>query len=120
MGATIDLFKGRIKFASGPDLVKLMLGITATEVLDSSSADATAATITNGRAISVDADGIIKFDYVDDSGNTTTEVKQVTAGAIYPYRNVTKAYRYYVDTTACTAKAYTTAGALTVGLKIHR
>ena len=118
--AGLNLMKGLSFLADGSALFKMMLGLTKTEFLDSSSGDATPSTIENCRMISCDSDGIIKFDYQTEDGESCTEVKQVLAGTMYPYRNVSKVYRYYVSTTPCTAKAYTAAGVLTVGLKIHR
>jgi hypothetical protein len=114
-----ERFKGFAETKGEPNL-RYLPGICETEVLNSASGDAVPATILNSRVVSFDADGIVKFDFQNDYGDTCTEVKQVNAGVWYHYRNVTKCYRYYKDTTASTAKAYTTAGALVVGMKLHR
>lgn len=71
----------------------------------------------NCRAMYADTDGIIKFDYIDNTGATKTEV--ASTAALPPLRRVTKIYRYYKDTTACTAKIYTSAGAEVVGVKLR-
>lgn len=119
--SAINVLKGLIFQLSGDNLQKLILGVTATEVINSTSGDAVPSNITNSRAISVDTDGIVKFDCLDDSGeNTTTEVKAVKAGVMYPYRNITKVYRYYTGTTALTATVYGSDGVAVKGLKVHR
>jgi hypothetical protein len=105
-------------------LLRLLPGVTETEVCNSDAADVVP-TMKNCRAISVDSDGIIKIDYEDDSGGTTTtEVKTVKAGMFYQYRNVSKVYRYYTGTTKLTATVYQIAGdgsaSLVVGVKLHR
>jgi len=63
-----------------------------------------------------------KNDFEGSGGKavTTTEVKQLTAGLLYPIRNVTTVYRYYTGTTAVTTKYYTSAGVLATGIKLHR
>ncbi len=99
---------------------RFLLGITETEVLNSASADAEPSTIKNSRVVSVDNDGIVKFDFKNDAGETCTEVKYMAKGSWYHYRNVSKVYRYYKDTTAVTAQVYSAAGALVNGLKLHR
>ena len=61
----------------------------------------------------VDCDGIVKVDYTDyDSTSAQTIVIQVYAGIPVMIQNVKKLYRYYVGTTAGTAKTYSAAGAL--------
>jgi hypothetical protein len=96
------------------------LGITETEVLNSSAADAEPATVKNSRAVSVDSDGIVKFSYKRDDGTETTEVKYMAKGVWYHYRNVTKVFRYYTGTTAITTTVYGTDGVAVNGLKVHR
>lgn len=116
---TENRLKGLPRDINGDDLKRLTLGITNTEVVDTSSADAIPA-MDNCRAVSVDVDGVMKFDYIDDAGeNTTTEVKTMKAGVIYPYRRVSKVYRYYTGTTAVT-QVYASTGSLVNGLKLHR
>jgi hypothetical protein len=102
----------------GGDIVqKMMLGYCHTEVVNSTSADATP-THLHCRAISVDTDGVTKFDTTDEAGTVTTEVKNLKAGTLIPARNVTKVYRYYVGTTAVTT-VYNSSGSLVNGLKLH-
>lgn len=103
-------------------LLRLLPGITETEVVNAAAGNAVP-TMTNCRALSVDTDGIIKIDYKDDyGGTTTTEVKTVKAGIFYQIRNVVKVYRYYTGTTEGTT-VYLISGSnasLVVGVKLHR
>lgn len=120
--ATFNLLKGLCNVLSNSDLMKMILGITATEVVDSSSEDIIP-TMLNCRAISVNTDGVSKFDFVDDSGeNTTTEVKTMKAGVLYQYRNVSKVYQHYTGTSDVTTVYKITGGSasLVPGLKLHR
>ena len=101
---------------------RLQLSYNNTVVLDASSADAESpAGFLKCRAISVDTAGIIKVDYTDDGGVAVTEVMRILAGLPRPVRNVTKLYRYYVGTTAGTAKAFNSAGTeVTNAVKLHK
>jgi len=114
-----ELFKGFPRI-SMEGAAKFLPGITETEVVSSASADGVPATINNSRLISVDTDGIVKFDFKDESGNVCTEVKYMAKGVWYHYRNVSKVYRYYTGTTAVTTTVYGTNGVAVVGLKLHR
>jgi hypothetical protein len=100
---------------------RLFVGVNEVEVLDASGGDATPATIINSRAFRVDVAGIIKITYTSDQGAVQTEVLYANAGQFYPYRNISKLFRYYVGTTAGTAKSYSAAGAeVTNAIKIYR
>lgn len=115
-----DRFLGMSSIAE-PYGIRMLVGVNAHEVLDASAGNVTPVSIENSRALKVDGSGIIKIDYVDDDGTTHTEVLHVVEGVFYEYRNVRNLYRYYVGTTALTAKAYTDAGVLTTGaIKIYR
>lgn len=99
----------------------MQLGYTEYELLDASAGNATAATVTNCRAIKADTGGIVKIDYKKADGSTVTEVLTLNSGIPLPVRNVVTLYRYYVDTTAGTAKSYTSAGAnVTNAIKLVR
>lgn len=109
----------RVKFDERRDDVRSILGSAGHYVADASSADVTlAAAQQKCRYFTVDVEGIIKFDYTDDAGNTYTRVMIASPGVNH-YLNITKVYRYYVGTTACTAQSYTDAGALIVGICVH-
>jgi len=70
------------------------------------------------RYAKIDTAGIIKVDYQSDNDVSRTEVLSVSAGEVVKIPNITKVYRYYVGTTACTTKVYTDAGLLVTGLKL--
>lgn len=115
--------KGLCNDLAGDNLKRLILGITNTEVVNTSAGDVTP-TMTNCRAISVDVDGTMKLSYTDDFGEVvTTEVKSMKAGVMYPYRNVVKVFQYYTGTSAV-ATVYQIAedgtASLVNGLKLHR
>jgi len=105
----------------GPDMAaKLMMPTHDHEVVDSSASNATPV-MENSRLVYVDVTGIIKFDYVNDlTGATQTEIMTLNAGAPLPFRNVSRVYRYYTGTSACTAQVFKADGTLTVGLKLRR
>jgi hypothetical protein len=115
----LNVFKGLAKL-SMEGAAPFIPGITETEVINAASADSVPGTIMNSRAVSVDSDGIVKFDFKNDDGDTCSEVKYMAKGTWYHYRNVSKVYRYYKDTTAATATVYGTNGIAVVGLKLHR
>jgi hypothetical protein len=112
-------FHGLGKF-SAEGASKFIPGITETEVVSSASADGVPATIQNSRLVSVDSDGIVKFDFKNDNGVVCTEVKYMAKGVWYHYRNVSKVYRYYTGTSAVTTTVYGTDGVAVAGLKLHR
>lgn len=107
-------------------------GVRSYEFLNASSADAVPTLMVNTPstssinsgfcdAIGCDTDGIIKIDYVGHDGKTYTEVLKLLGGVPVRFKNVTKLYRYYVSTTAGTAKSYTAAGAeVTNAIKLYR
>jgi len=98
--------------------IRELYGCGRHEVLDASSGDA-APSNTCCRYAECDADGIVKFDYLDATdGSTKTVIKQVVAGSIIHNPNITKVYRYYVSTTAITAQTYNASGTLINGLRL--
>ena len=106
---------------SNDKLTQLLIGTARHEVLNCAAANATPSEIDNCRQIYCDGAGIIKFDYVDDNDQQTyTEVMYVVAGIPRAVRNVSKVYRYYTGTTACTATVYNDAGTLVAGMKLRR
>lgn len=119
MSSFMNIWRGLAK-VSTEGAAPFSLGITAKEVLNAASGDATPSTIENSRVVGVDTDGIVKFDYKDDQGNITTEVKYMAKGVWYHYRNVSKVYRYYTDTTPITATVYGDDGVAVAGLKVYR
>jgi len=76
----------------------------------------------NCRAISVDTDGIVKFDYkTDGEGATRTCVRYLNKGTIHQQRNVTRVYKHYKSATECTGKVFEDdTGESVIGLKLHR
>jgi hypothetical protein len=107
---TVDEEKNQIRFFSGQQNHK---------VCDSSSADVPlTGEDAKCRYAKVDVTGIIKVTYKSDGGADRTEVLVANAGEKILIPNITTVYRYYVDTTPCTAQVYTDAGALVVGLKL--
>lgn len=118
-----SLFSGLIPepVANGLALIRLLVGTAKHETVDCASADVTP-TMKNCRVIYADqAGGVVKVSYTDDSdGETYTEVIELQQGVLYPVRNVTKVFRYYVGTTACTAGAWGDAGAAVTGIKLRR
>ncbi len=98
-----------------------ILGYNDTFILDASSATAIAPlTFRNCRAISVDVSGIIRIRYFNKAGKFS-EVKQVTAGLIYPIRNVERLYRFYTGSTPGTAESFSALGVTIVNaIKLHR
>ena len=114
-----NLFEGFARI-SMEGAAKYIPGITETEVVTSASADAEPSTIKNSRLVSVDSDGIVKFDFKNEAGNVCTEVKYMAKGVWYHYRNVSKVYRYYKGTTAVTTTVYNSSGNAVAGLKLHR
>jgi len=98
--------------------IRELFGCARHEVLDAGSGDASPSN-TCCRYAECDADGIVKFDYLDATdGSTKTVVKQVIAGSIIHNPNITKVYRYYTGTTAITAQVYNAAGTLVNGLRL--
>ena len=122
MGNNINEMEGLVKGVSPADrAIRMTMGWNEYELLDASSADATPTSIDNCRAIVADSAGIVKIDYVSDDNGTMTEVKYLAAGQHVPCRNVSKLYRYYVGTTAGTAKSYNSAGSeITNAIKLYR
>jgi len=99
----------------------MQLGYTEYEFLDASAGNATAATVTNCRAIKADIGGFVKIDYTKADGSTVTEVLTLVSGIPLPVRNVVTLYRYYVGTIAGTATSYSSAGAeITNAIKLLR
>jgi hypothetical protein len=122
----MDILKG-IPQIFGDGVLRLLLGTNSHEVLNAEDATGDYAEtdettgIRNGRVIYVDVAGIMKFTYYDDAaGVDKTEVMYMNAGQLYQIRRAYKAYKVYVGATACTAKIYTDAGALKIGVKIRR
>jgi hypothetical protein len=115
----LNIFKGLAPM-SAEAAARFLPGITQTEVVNAASGNAAPATILNSRLVSVDTDGVVKFDFKDDQGNTCTEVKYMAKGTWYHYRNVSNVYRYYTGTTAITTTVYGTNGVAVAGLKVHR
>lgn len=107
-------------------VTEMLSGGTDTIFVSSASADQTVdnnaslAAFTNCRFITCDTGGIIKLDLSDSGGVTKTVVLRLVAGAVYPIRNVTKVYRYYVATTPCTALSFSAAGVESVGIHLWR
>lgn len=98
--------------------IRELYGCCRHEIIDASSGDATPSN-TCCRYAECDADGIVKFDYLDSSdGSTKTVIKQVTAGGIIHNPNITKVYRYYTGSTAITAQVYNSSGTLVNGLRL--
>lgn len=92
-------------------------------VVNVASADVDLTTVEEGkwlncRYATVDTTGIIKYDYKGDNGKSRTEVKVAVAGTIIQVPNIVKVYRYYIETTSCTAEVYTDAGVSVVGIKL--
>lgn len=73
----------------------------------------------NCREIYVDVAGTVKYDYVDDEGETRTEVQYLPLGP-WPHRNVCAIYGTIDGSTACTGKVYDDNGNLVVGMKVRR
>lgn len=98
------------------DDLREFLGAAIHYEADSSTGDCTVPDdYKHCRYFECDTAGIIKFDYLTPAGNTATRVMIAQAG-INHYRNITRVYRYYKDTTACTASIYNSAGASKVGI----
>jgi hypothetical protein len=104
---------------SGDRANVLMIPSAEHEVVNCKSGDVVPS-IQNCRFIYSDIDGIVKFDYLDVSGNTKTEVMAVNAGTWYPVRNVVRVYQYYTGTTAITSGAYGADGVSVEGIKLRR
>jgi hypothetical protein len=118
-----SVFRGLIPetVANGLGLIRMLVGTARHETVNCAAADVVP-TMKNCRAIYADqASGIVKISYVDDSdGETYTEVIELQQGVFYPIRNVTRVFRYYVGTTACTAKAWGDTGLVVTGIKLRR
>lgn len=99
--------------------LKMYSGQQRHVVCDCTSGDAVVADADLGcRFAKVDDTGIIKINYKADNGQERTEVLVANAGEIIKIQNITRVYRYYVGTTACTTTVYTDAGAAVVGIKL--
>lgn len=70
------------------------------------------------RYFEVDVEGIIAFDYTDDTGNTTYHRVMTALAGINHYGNITKVYATYDGSNACTAQVYGDDGALVVGVAL--
>lgn len=115
----VNIFRGLSKI-SMEGAAPFLLGITETEVLNSAAGNAVPVSVINSRVVSVDNDGIVKLDFKNDQGVECTEIKYMAKGTWYHYRNVSRVYRYYKDTTPATATVYGSDGIAVVGLKLHR
>lgn len=86
-------------------------GLNRCEAINSSAGDASPATVKACRAISCDTGGIIKIQCRQATGGLSSSfVMVLTAGILYPIRDVSTVYRYYTGTTACTATVFPDAG----------
>ena len=106
----------------GVDKVSSMImGVSDYELLDASADNAEASTILRDRCIWCDVGGIIKIAYLNKKGDEVIEVITMPGAQIVQIRNVIRLYRYYVGTTAGTAKCYSSAGlAITNAVKLRR
>jgi hypothetical protein len=108
----------KVPFDARRDDIRSILGAAGHYIADCSSADVDVpAANQHCRYFECDTEGIIKFDYKDDAGDTHTVVMKAKEGVNH-YPNVVKVYRYYTGTTSCTAQAYDASGSLITGIRL--
>lgn len=101
------------------DNVREIVGCKEHEIVNVTSGNATP-TIQNCRFVWVDVAGIIKFDYKSKNGSVTKTMVRSLVQGVNQFTDVSSVYRYYKDTTACTAQVYDDSGNLVTGICLCR
>jgi hypothetical protein len=109
-----------VKFDARRNDLRSIIGVMGGHYIANSTGDDVPipAAYRNCRFAECDVSGLIKVDYLSDSGDTYTIVCNCVEGGIIRVARIQRVYRYYTGTTACTAQVYTSTGSLVTGIRL--